>query len=384
MANSMLSPLFATSLVSLPMPTPTLSAPPHILRLSSPSFLDGVLTNDHGSPVYAIDTTRDTTHISRCTSQSGQMQAVASIHWSRDSSRTTVELRGSQQPLRKFLRPSRSPLCAAGTRKFRHPADGTGLRWRHTSSRSGMLECMTSKDLTPVATYEPALLTSRPKLRLYEPFSNDVKLVDAVLLSAILMVEQSPAAAATPAPAPTRLRVMEPSIPGPLSRESVLSDAFDGPTDKSIPRDVKDRTLFIDVSCPNSPAPSRRSLLSVDTTTSTFTHTSFLSFSPIQTNSPLSGNTSCSASPVSSSDAWSACPWATPTGSWEDCSASQLLQADHLLPVIPITPHKGDLKPTPAPRIFGDEPDPDDRGPPPPYEEHEWTVRIPAYRSTKI
>ena len=381
MAHPMLSPLHTASAFALSMHQSTSrSHTPfaHILRLSSPSFLDGVLSLDHGAPLYAIDTTDRHTQLSRCT-PACDMHAVGSIVWSATEHRVQLH-DAAPVSARTFLRASRSPLSSPGTRKFRH--HGTSYRWRR-ASRNGSLQLTTgcSGDRITVAIYEPAHLTSRPKLRVFDPFAQDLALLDAIVLSAILLVEQPPAAApAATSQAYTQRRSLtttssvEPQSPGALPRYSVLADAFADPLPLSTSQsDVKDCTLFISIDdTPASPAPSR---LSLDTSYMT----------------PSVFASSPATSPVSSSDAWSARPWAVPQArsTWQSLdldlgwdfdrkSSSQHQQRDTLeaAALVPITDSLSGYK---SAAIVGDEPEP-----PPPYDEHEWTVRIPAHRSAKI
>ena len=54
------------------------------LRLSSPSFLETILT-DNGRPVYSTETYGNTTSLSRCDSYSG-LTLVANLNWPEHSS----------------------------------------------------------------------------------------------------------------------------------------------------------------------------------------------------------------------------------------------------------------------------------------------------------
>jgi hypothetical protein len=276
-------------------------------------------------------------------------------------------------------------LSSPGTRKFRH--HGTSYRWRR-ASRNNSLQLTTgcSGDRIPVAIYEPAHLTSRPKLRVFDPFAQDLALLDAIVLSAILLVEQppaAPAAAARASQAYTQYRSLvtssvEPQSPGALPRYSVLADAFADPLSSPMTQtDVKDRSLFINMEddSPASPAPSRLSLDTSYMTPSVFASTP-------------------ATSPVSSSDAWSARPWAVPQvhPTWQSLdldigwdldhkqsSAPQHQQQHDTLEAAALVPIPDSLSGYKSSAIVGDEPEP-----PPPYDEHEWTVRIPAHRSAKI
>jgi hypothetical protein len=68
----------AEPLLAMPPSSPI---PPTLLtlRLSSPSFLETILTSE-GSPVYATETYGNTTSLSRCDSSNG-LTLIANIHW---------------------------------------------------------------------------------------------------------------------------------------------------------------------------------------------------------------------------------------------------------------------------------------------------------------
>ncbi|KZW00194.1 hypothetical protein EXIGLDRAFT_722259 [Exidia glandulosa HHB12029] len=337
MAKPMITPLHTT----LTHPTRQWSMPPspvHTLRLSSASMLDGVITLD-GAPAYSVETADKLTSIARCTSAG--LAQVAQVQWPQHAtkSETYVQLGHClHQPEHQFLRRS----AFSTSRKFR--LAGTSYKWRHVPSRA-TYECSTSAG-APVAVYEPAVLTSAARIRLYAPFANDQPLVDVLVLTVLLLTCPPDEWRSVSTPfCPTQLQ-----RPGDLPRYSALADAYDLPSSSSAHRrssklerelhhqSVRRVRSFAPSSsasyssgfssAPSSPASLRPPLPSLDT--------SFLS-------TTSSSTASSSASPVSSVDEPAA---------W---SSRFILDLDKGL--IPLSTHDES---------------------PPPYEQHQWTVRVPA------
>lgn len=309
MAKRMITPLHPARQWTMP------PSPSHVLRLSSASFLDGVITLD-GAPAYAVDTADQLTSIARCTPAG--LHEVAQVHWPQHASKrlgTFVQLgQCVHEPEHVFLRRS----AFSTSRKFRWGKHA--FKWRHVPTR-GTFECSTSADGRPVAVYEPAVLTAAARIKLYEPFAHDRPLVDVLVLTALLITCPQDEWRSVPAP------FTAPRQPGQLPRYSLLADEFDLPArrqsklerERSLRR-VRSFAPSSSSSSTFSSAPSSprmpRSFLSLDTSMA---------------------STSSASSPVSSVDdppAWSS----------------------------RFAPHK-----PPAPADA-----------PPPYEHHQWTVRVPA------
>ncbi|KAF8518720.1 hypothetical protein JB92DRAFT_2901355 [Gautieria morchelliformis] len=147
---------------------PSSPIPPTLLtlRLSSPSFLETVLTNN-ACPVYATETYGNTTSLSRCDSTNG-LTLIANIHWpehrstkgkGKESASAQLFIDGSTMTEEDLLKRN----CLNTSRKFRIPGHSHSLKWRRVQ---GVFQC-TSSDGTPVAVFEPAILTARARLNVF-------------------------------------------------------------------------------------------------------------------------------------------------------------------------------------------------------------------------
>ncbi|KIJ39896.1 hypothetical protein M422DRAFT_780907 [Sphaerobolus stellatus SS14] len=138
------------------------------LRLSSPSFLETIITNAN-IPIYSTETTASTTTLSRCDPYHG-LSLVAHVHWperhsskgkSKDSSPAQISMDGSIKSEDDLLKRNRLNT----SRKFRIPGHSESLKWKRVQ---GIFHCTTSTGST-VATFEPAILTAAARLSVYVP-----------------------------------------------------------------------------------------------------------------------------------------------------------------------------------------------------------------------
>lgn len=106
-------------------------------RLSSASFLEGVLTDADGAPAYSLFTARGVTTLSRVGPNLSRTQ-IAQIYWpreARDSERareageTVVATPNGKVLMDDILRPSGS----GRSRKMNVPGSAVSLRWRFES-----------------------------------------------------------------------------------------------------------------------------------------------------------------------------------------------------------------------------------------------------------
>ncbi|KAF8520364.1 hypothetical protein BU17DRAFT_88953 [Hysterangium stoloniferum] len=191
-----------------PSPTTLLT-----LRLSSPSFLETILT-DNNQPVYSTETSENTTSLFRCHPYHG-LTPVANIHWpkraspkgkGKDFSSAQIFMDGSltseddllkRNCLNTYVPPSAYPFCKlisrCSSRKFRIPGHSGALKWRRVQ---GVFQCVTSSG-TPVAVFEPPILTARARMHVFVPTLSGLPeihsgvssvLVDYLIVTVLLLI----------------------------------------------------------------------------------------------------------------------------------------------------------------------------------------------------
>lgn len=377
MAKPMMTPLSTT----LTHTRHELPSPTHVLRLSSASFLDGVITLD-GAPAYAIDTTDSTTTIARC-SPSG-LERVAAVEWSRHPASSDskgkraahqdayVQLGDVRQPETAFLRRS----AFSSSRKFR-VAQGS-FKWRHVPAR-GTFECV-SADGAPVAVYEPGVLTACARIRLYSPFATDAPLVDALVLSAMLVTARPDEWRAVCSPFHHHHR-SQPRMPGALPAyqldllagdDSVLPSRRETKLQREQHRSVR-RVRSLAPHAFSSSISSTSSSSSASSLFSRPSSSSSVPSSPASTRRPLPSLLSVDTSVLSIS----ATP--SPVSSFGEPADSHWIHAPE--------PRQTESPKALHPPPFGDEPDAapyNVKDAPPPYEQHQWTVRVPVRAYAKF
>ncbi|EJD44259.1 hypothetical protein AURDEDRAFT_137474 [Auricularia subglabra TFB-10046 SS5] len=323
------------------LPTTALPPPTHVLRLSSASFLDGVITLD-GAPAYAFNTTDSTTTIARCSPLGLQRRPAHQDAF--------VQLGGARQPEAAFLRRS----AFSSSRKFR-VAQGS-FKWRHVPAR-GTFEC-------------PGVLAACARIRLYSPFSTDAPLVDALVLSAMLVTARPDEWRAICSPFHHHHR-SEPRMPDALPAyqldllagdDSVLPSRRETKLQREQHHSVRRvRSLAPHAFSSSSSSSSASSLWSRPSTSSS------MPSSPASARRPLPSLLSVDTSVLSIS----ATP--SPVSSYGEPADSHWIHA----PEPRTTESPKALHPPP----FGDEPDASPynaKEAPPPYEQHQWTVRVPV------
>lgn len=216
-------------------PTSPIPATLLTLRLSSPSFLETILTT-HGCPVYSTETYGSTTSLSRCDPAHG-LTLIANIHWPDRHSRLAAP--PADRCAKGKARQS-SPSASSGarlfidgstvseedllkrnrlntSRKFRIPGHSHSLKWRRVQ---GVFQCTTSAG-APVAVFEPAIITAPARLNVFvatlsglpapppqvQADGISATLVDYLLVTALLLLIHPEdwhgfSAAPRPAPAP--------------------------------------------------------------------------------------------------------------------------------------------------------------------------------------
>ncbi|GJJ06272.1 hypothetical protein Clacol_000463 [Clathrus columnatus] len=214
--------------------SPTLSTPsPQLtLRLSSPSFLETVLTEE-GLPVYSTETYENNTTLSRCDPYYG-LSLVASIQWPHHESSTSfckgkakefpsprIFINGTSVSDDELLKRN----FVNTSRKFRLPGHSVSFKWRRVQ---GVFQCVSSSG-TPVAVFEPAILTARARITIYvnattTAFSDvgdrvSTLLADYIVVTALLLTThpQDWQGLRTSPPSPLELPVLDISADSPTS-----------------------------------------------------------------------------------------------------------------------------------------------------------------------
>ncbi|KAF8588678.1 hypothetical protein K439DRAFT_1629475 [Ramaria rubella] len=167
------------------------------LRLSSPSFLETILTHDT-RPVYSTETNGNTTSLSRCDPYHG-LTLIANINWpersfpkgkGREFPPAQIFINGASVTEDELLKRN----CLNTSRKFRVPGHSHSLKWRRVQ---GVFQC-TSSSGTPVAVFEPPILTARARMNIFvptlsglpEPQGSPVSpiLVDYLIVTALILL----------------------------------------------------------------------------------------------------------------------------------------------------------------------------------------------------
>ncbi|KIY64866.1 hypothetical protein CYLTODRAFT_492776 [Cylindrobasidium torrendii FP15055 ss-10] len=176
------------------------------LKLSSPSFLDSTVSDDHGtSALYTIRTNGATTIVSRSGPQD-ESTDVCTVQWPPTNQKSkgkgkaldglSLQVRGGPWEAGETLLRQKSLRNSASPRKFNIPGYSRTLKWKVVGDRYC---CMSPSVPGPVATLDTAVGSIPPRLKVYETFrdSDDtltahhgvsVLLLDYLLVTALLLV----------------------------------------------------------------------------------------------------------------------------------------------------------------------------------------------------
>ncbi|KAK0213200.1 hypothetical protein DFS33DRAFT_104161 [Desarmillaria ectypa] len=175
------------------------------LKLSSPSFLDSVLQDDHGNlPLYAVKTKGTTTVITRSDPWTGPVE-TSSIRWplmkvkgmGRNWDRVQVQVKGGDWEFgERVLR--QGSILSSSPRKFNIPGYSRTLKWKAVG---GCYWCISPSVEGPIATLDPAVGSVPPRLKIFETLHDkydarptimyhgvSLLLLDYLVLTALLLV----------------------------------------------------------------------------------------------------------------------------------------------------------------------------------------------------